>query len=66
MAHTITITYSDPAADPETATVLLDGEAVLIIARGDDQTHEDLEMFATHAKLVAQAVAAKLAPEPGA
>lgn len=64
MAHTITIAYSEPEADPETATVRLDGEPVLIIARGDDQTHDDLETFATHAKVVAQEVVKKLTPEP--
>jgi hypothetical protein len=58
----VTIVYSDPAADPETATVLLDGEPALIITRGDDQTHELLVTLATHAKTVAQAVVAKLTP----
>jgi hypothetical protein len=55
----ITIEYSDPNADPETATVLLDGEPVIFLARGDDEDHTLLVKLATNARTVAEAVAAR-------
>ena len=55
----ITIFYSDPGADPETAMVLLDGEPVIILTRGDDEDHEYLMKLATNARAVAEAVSAK-------
>lgn len=60
----ITIEYSEPNADPETATVFADGDPVLIIARGDDEDHDLLVKLATHARLVAELVAAKYEHRP--
>jgi len=56
----ITIEYSEPDADPEIATVLLDGEPVIFLTRADDETHDLLVKLASNARTVAEAVVTKL------
>lgn len=60
---TITIVYSqpDPDGNPETATVLLDGEALIIITRGDDEDYDYLVKLASNARVVAETVLATMA-----